>query len=543
MNKKMIIRTVLSVFIILVSIATGIYFYSLLNEKKKEVEVNLYSLVPEDCIAILKTDNMSKLFNNINKVNYNKSYDSLHLSDLLSGLKNNLESLSKSKAHGLSSQMSEMLISFHSPGTSKDQVLYCKLGSGDEAFVESYIKNPASDFAPKSFEYRGEDIYIYPINATDFLACYYRSEFLAVSYQEKLIEKVIDTFLDGQSILSDSVFASVVSRKKTHMEASLYLKGRQVELGEKTSDSQLSCASIAHWGEFDIKFNPDAIYLSGISFDTDTCHSFHNALKTQIPVKTFPGSQLPESAYFLCQLSMSDIAPMFDQIIGKEHPPKAHSAATEKADSCIYDYLKENMDNTLCFFMFNNPDNTNNPHCIIHIALKEKDKAEKELRQLLSDLPEEKSNTSISGFHSKGKAYRIFSLPNLSLINRFAGTNAQNNSVPSGCFYDNRLLIAPNDSSIYAYIQDIDNGRVKEGSPIYEEYMAGLTPESNCLLLADMDKFISSPQNNGHLMPNLFFKYKDFFKNFILTIQFTYANGYIYPNISLTYKGVPATTK
>ena len=67
--------------------------------------------------------------------------------------------------------------------------------------------------------------------------------------------------------------------------------------------------------------------------------------------------------------------------------------------------------------------------------------------------------------------------------------------------------------------------------------MAGLAPESACLLMTDMSKTITEPQLYGHLMPNFFFKNKDFFRNFLMTTQFTTANGTVFPSITLTYKG------
>ena len=52
-----------------------------------------------------------------------------------------------------------------------------------------------------------------------------------------------------------------------------------------------------------------------------------------------------------------------------------------------------------------------------------------------------------------------------------------------------------------------------------------------------MSKTITEPQLYGHLMPNFFFKNKDFFRNFLMTTQFTTANGTVFPSITLTYKG------
>ncbi len=39
-----------------------------------------------------------------------------------------------------------------------------------------------------------------------FLACYFTSDFLVVSYQKKLIEQVIDARLSKKSLLTDASF-------------------------------------------------------------------------------------------------------------------------------------------------------------------------------------------------------------------------------------------------------------------------------------------------------------------------------------------------
>ena len=537
MNKKMIMRTVLSAVIILLLIITGAYFYSLLSKKEKESDTNLYTLIPKDCIAILETDNAGHFFHNINNVNYERNINSLKISELLYGLKNNFETLSDNKIHGFSKQMSQIIVSFHQPNTSKDQILYCKLGSGDKDFIKGYSdRNTSILFPPKTFEYRNEKIHIYPLNATEFLACYYHQEFLVVSYQEKLIEKVIDTYLDKESILCDSVFASIVNRNKTRMEATIFIKGEQIELGNN-EDKYPKTTSISHWGEFDIKLNPDAIYLSGTSFDTDSCNSFDNALKTVEPVPNISGKELPESTYFLCQLATSNMEKIFKQITQKEYPPLRCYTPQEKADSCMLHYFKEYAENTMSIIMFTTSQDENTQRIIANIPVKDRESAESYLKSLIPTFTGRKIESSF--FHFNGKAYQSMTLPRLTFTGHFVRGIIKNRQAEDYvcCFYNDRLLIAPNDTCIQDYIHLVDNGKVKEGDVIFEECMAGLAPESACLLMTDMSKTITEPQLYGHLMPNFFFKNKDFFRNFLMTTQFTTANGTVFPSITLTYKG------
>lgn len=532
MNKKMILRSVISALIILLFIFIGTHFYFLLHGKEKESEISLYSLIPQDCFAILETDNVSTLFHNINKVNYADEINSYQVSQLLYGLKNNLEALSESKAHGFSKQMSRMIVSFHQPNNDRDQVLYCQLGTGDEAFIENYIKqNTSTLFPPKTFEYRGEKIHIYPISATEFLACYYRPEFLVISYQEKLIEKVIDTFLDKQSILSDPVFASLIQRNKARMEATLYIKGTHVKLGEKNEEN--NTASLTHWGEFDIKLNPDAIYLSGVSFDTDTCNSFNNAIKVQEPVDTVSGKEIPLHTFFLAQFSASDMDVLFRQITRKEYPPLDCATPEEKADSMLYSYLKEEADKELRIYIFNESEDADRSQILLSVPLQHTAQAQSKLKKLLRALHMPTKNLSYR--YSKGSTSPVYPLPRLAFIQSFT------DSVPpvlKGCFYKDELLIAPDEPTLHSYIDQIENGEVMEGNALFEECMGALAPESNCVVMADLNEIVSRSDKYGFLLPNYIFRYKEFFRNFFFTVQFTTANDFVYPSLSFTYSGI-----
>lgn len=532
MKKKMILRTILSVIIILLIIASGIYFYSLLREKGNASEIDLYTLVPEDCLAIVETDNVGYLFNSLENARYTDKINELKLSQLLNGFKNNIQSLSDSKAHGFSKQMNRMVVSFHQPNSIKDQILYCQLGSGDEDFIEEYIKqNTSTLFPPKRFEYRGEQIYIYPINATEFLACYYRPEFLVISFQEKLIEKVIDTYLDKSSILRDEVFASIAKRNKARMEATLYIRGKHVQIGEHASE-QNNTTRIAHWGEFDIKLNPEAIYLSGTSYDPDTCISFNNALRKQEAVTNFSGKQIPGSAYFLSQFSVSDMDAMYSQIVRKEYPLSSCASEEEQADSCMFEYLKENTDKTMCVMMFSESSHPEEQYVIANIQLQNKEKAEIELKKFLTVFP--KQEEKISNYYSGGKNYQLLPLPKLAILKNFVSITSDNKN-HYGCFYGDNLLIAPDKASICTYINHLDNGEIKEGNTLFDECVAGLAPESNCLFMANMDKLVTMPQLYKHIMPNFFFKHKEFFQHFLLVVQFTSANGTVYPTLTMNY--------
>ncbi len=107
----------------------------------------------------------------------------------------------------------------------------------------------------------------------DFLACYLTSDFMALSFQKKLIENVIDAYKSGKSLADDSTFTGIRAPKKSAAAATIYTR-MQGMMG---------------WTEFDMKMKDDFIYFSGITHDADTCFAFINQLRQQQSVKRLPG--------------------------------------------------------------------------------------------------------------------------------------------------------------------------------------------------------------------------------------------------------------
>ena len=109
--------------------------------------------------------------------------------------------------------MSRLLVSFHAPGSPRDQVVYFRMGAGDEKLLANMLQERApGDFQPKKEKYRGKAIYIYPLSNNDFLAVYSESGFFVVSYQKRLIEEVIDAKEDETALSDDAVFSKALEK-------------------------------------------------------------------------------------------------------------------------------------------------------------------------------------------------------------------------------------------------------------------------------------------------------------------------------------------
>ncbi|MEG2573476.1 MAG: DUF3352 domain-containing protein, partial [Bacteroides sp.] len=83
MNKKIIIRIATTSIFILLFVGINIYFFSRLNNKQVEKEMDLFCLVPPSSVAILETTNVDEFISDINRQSCKNEYKYLHLSDLL----------------------------------------------------------------------------------------------------------------------------------------------------------------------------------------------------------------------------------------------------------------------------------------------------------------------------------------------------------------------------------------------------------------------------------------------------------------------------
>lgn len=215
MKIRILIRIAVIVSIVLLCTGFGVYSFLRMNAVENRQDFNLFTLVPQDATAVLETDRMADLMEDIDGLHCSKDEHFLYVSELFVYLKKYFNTLVGDTPHGLSRQMNKMLISFHEPDTPLNQVLYCSLGAGDYELVESFVrKYCSSTFPSKYFDYNGEEIRIYPTADGRFLAAYFTPDFLAVSFQKRLIEQVIDACRSRQSLMDMASFRTMYAGKR-----------------------------------------------------------------------------------------------------------------------------------------------------------------------------------------------------------------------------------------------------------------------------------------------------------------------------------------
>lgn len=257
MRLRTVVKLGTMISVLLFVVAVGYYAFMQLDMADRNRDVNLYSLVPTDCTAVLESDDISVFLNECPNLNYASELEHFQFPGLFNFIIGGLTEYTTENAHGLSSQMNRLLVSFHAPCGPRDQVIYFQTGTADETLLADMLQEYMPDrFLPKEEVYRGEKIVVYPLNHEEYLSVYAQSGFLAVSYQKMLIEKVIDAKLDDKSLKDDTVFSQVLKGKKSRF-LTLYTYGSVMPMMPE---------EVAGWNEFDFHLNSDVLYLTGDNY-------------------------------------------------------------------------------------------------------------------------------------------------------------------------------------------------------------------------------------------------------------------------------------
>lgn len=546
MSKKTLYKLTVSFSIAL--FLTGIIYwgYAQLNLQEKSTAIDLYNLVPMECEAILETNNINTLYQTIRSSQFSKDYESLKVSEILRFLTADLDQLSKHQAHGLSTEMSQLLISFHQPGNIHDQVVYGRFSENDKTFINELMQsNTSPQFPPKTIKYKGEKITIYPLGK-NFLACYFQPGFFAISFEERLIEKVIDAHKFNHSVSTDSLFMSIRKRKKRSEPLALYLKSDQIEMGHSDNEKSVQQITLAHWSEFDIRMNEECIYMVGRSLDTDTSHSFGNMLKEYQPIHRINGDNLPQHVQMVYQVPFANSLPIakykHQSNIGYNIDTKAErDSICAKGNEVLLEFLKQHFRQEMDVIVFNHKNSPSTSKELLRIPLND-DIGEKEAER---DLRRTATTTRVATYWIKRETFPVFKFNKSNFLHPYYVTHPTEDEYYM-TFYRNVLLVAKAPETLKDYIESAsENGMYDEipsmynNKPLYKYCLNDLAEQANFTLVADMGEIMSRTplSDEQYILPSFFFRHKDFFKNFMFSTQIIYTNGQMNTNLILTYQG------
>lgn len=482
--------------------------YTNLSQQEVYADIDLYALVPSDCEAILESKDISTLQKNIHSAHFTQQNHSLHISNLLNNFFSYLEKVSKEQAHGLSPEMnSQFLVSFHNPNTPQDQVIYGRLGKDDMHLITNLINNHTnSKNYPKELIYKEETITIYSFGK-EFLACYFKPGFFAISLQEKLIEKVIDAYKGEQSIKEDKSFNTLRNKSKHNELLSLYLRS------DKANNS---------WNEYEIRMNTGAIYLTGGYTEPTTNTLLTDRLIKHTSLERIDDTNLPSHVQMMYQIPFA---------------PNTDSLSSTINYNSLENILTSNDCKEIDLIMFSTQGANNTTHQLLTMPF-----LENQIENIKSKLRTSNHIVRKQSLWIQGIPYPIWQCnADTTILSYFIHQPKESTYFLS--IYENRLLLSNQKETLLYYIKEvIDHSHTNANTNkfLYTYCLNDLAENANFTFVADMNDIInhrSSSTTSAPLLPDFFLKHKDFFKHFMLSTQLIYTDGQINSQIILTYQG------
>ena len=531
----------IAVFTSIVLFCTALIAYLFLRKTAVEnnEKFNLYKLVPTDAVAVLEINDVEELVAGIDELDCSRDHHFLYISNLFSLLKTNLYALKEETPHGLSRQMNQMLLSFHEPDSDKNQVLYCSLGAGDFGLIERLIQKYFSGASTaKTARYKGEDIRIYPMPDGSFLSCYVTSDFVAVSFQKKLIEEVMDAYSSGHSLSRDPSFKTTRAKKQINGAATIYARTQSLDM-DRMADGASSAASPGGWTEFDVRMGGKTLYFTGVSHDTDTCLTFMNVLRKQRAIEGFLPESLPATTFFFSRRSVSDLQTVFDFTSGQAYLDSVRTTYTHDRDAELIAYSQENGGVEVMTCVFENKDTMAAPAVVMSFSMNDPPVAERRFKNLLKTAPADPVASSWWSVENRSIAsqfFPVYRMPRNTLFAQLTGIGTTELHTYAS-FYKGRMLLSPDPENLLLYIECIENGDVIDLETVSDEGISDLSDLYHFILFSDLEKVFDQPENYVRLIPGFFFRNAGFFRHFKLSAQFTCTDGVVSPNVVLLYKG------
>lgn len=539
MKPNNLIRVSLIVCIVLLCTGFAVYSFMRLDTVEERRNFDLFTLIPQDVEAVFETDCAAELVEDIDNMVCSRNGHFLYASDLFSSVKKYLRAFMEEEPHGLRWEMNELVVSFHNPDLQNDQVLYCRMGTGDRTLLENHLRRSGSaTFPSRTSSYRGQTIEVYPLVDGRFLAVWMKRDFLVVSFQKRLVEQVIDAWKQKKTLAQLDTFHFTNEKKREENNTTVYVRWPVRTASQFATDASL-------WLEFNLKFAEEGVYCAGIVHGSDTLGiPLRDALFDSYPLEGFLGDKLPASTFLYKVATLSASKAEVGCALKQLQTDSAMVvAANGSFDASLASYFQLEAGSQMlsCGFL-SNDSAARKPLTVLNISVKDVAHAQWELQKLLYSVsqgryPFYKSFSAATGV----SGLRLYRLPDHRLTALLAGYTG-GPAFTYACFYKHSLLLSPDEQSLAAYVISLERGDVLESQLFYEIATEKLAPDYQALVMADMSEVVLHPDLSRDLLPPFFLAHADFFRHFLLSIQLCCVENVIYPNLVLlyAYPDVPA---
>lgn len=327
MKLKEVAKIGVIVSILLFCLAVGSFEFIRLTDTDKSHEFDLYSLVPNDCIALLESDNLNFFISDYEEISFLKELHNFQNASISHLFFHRLMESNTENKHGISNLISRILISY-SPAMSDDgEVLYVRTNNEGKRFIEYILENDSNKrISPKKEKYRKKNILIYPLLNGQFLATFKDDGFYVMSFQKNLIEQIIDTYSDMNGIDQDEILKQARENKKAHNYLTLYSRFSFMPMLNEEGT----------WHEYDFHINSEVVYLSGETYFRHPSTSLELLSEKLNRLPTFKEDSLVVSAhhdsitsYINEKIDEQSKYPLFQQCVSTLSPEASYIMVTD----------------------------------------------------------------------------------------------------------------------------------------------------------------------------------------------------------------------
>ena len=533
MASKIKIKKVFFFIFLIAILALGIFFYIGISHTEYEKEYNLFSLIPSDAKIVFSPKDKLFFLEEISKEEpANEDKNRKSKSKLLEVVNDFFTSLTPNLQGKTKESVDNILISFHEPYGIYDQVLYCKLNKKKFNVFRKFVKDKvAGSFPHKIFVYKGEEIRIYTLDSGEFIAFYVTPNFFAVSFQKKLLEKVIDANIEGTSLLNDSSFYAH-GMESLNNGPSLYLKLDDVHF----NNGAIASKNIADWISFNLKFTNQEIVFEGVSSLDDAEQSYFSrvlSLQHQTPQ---PSSKwLPSTTSYFLHYSLSNIQAVFDYasdcLSKRDVMGDTLDLVSRKENTLqIQEFLAQRVKDYLFLLQFKDSLGSDSCNALLSFQMDPLRRNEQELRNLYYDLRKKDRSLPARDYKRiKGKLYTLYPLPVNDVMNQFT-TSRDTIPYDYATLYNDHLLLASDRQSLVSYIHFIESG---DTLPLKSDHALLMNEDQQLSGYLKFDQLLNFSCYKGFALPSVFFTYADFFSDYELRFQFIVNQKELFVNLNL----------
>lgn len=486
-----------------------------LSFKEKSANVDLLSLVPDRCDAILEAEHIVTAFKRFSQCRFYEDYRDEKFFSLLDLMMDNYDDFTQEQGHGSGSELSALLVSFHRWGEKTEQVIYGSIDGQEQAFIEKLLGHvQTASYVPRSMLYKEETIWIYPLG-TGFLACYFQPGFFAMSFQKRLIEQVIDAYREGYSVLSEPDFQKVRKQRKYSEALTLYV--RQNAVGPMAERLAFHGAIVPVWNRFDLRMNEKTVSLTNDCLEKDPLHTAGRLLTS------VSASVLPEELELFYQFPYDSFG-------------SSESKNTELIDGNLHldEFLENHARYEVDLIVFKSSGDSAVSRQILLIPLNG-EHVERQIRLLPMAV-------RCPSMWINGLRYPVWQFRNVDILHPYFVQSPQENSYYA-CLDDSLLVVGQSVETVYDYVlqRKLVGDVLQEKTPTrYEHSLNELAKESNMILIADMKRVAFSKNaqvyQTKEFLPSFFLDHKDFFSNFIFSTQLISIQGNFNFDLILNYQ-------